>query len=83
MVPCWIAHGPYRVQRRVPMLPYTQEVEAFQRLKRKLAAYRIVFGQPRQDELLTLLDRSGIAGEQLRAWAVDLSPPCARKDKER
>jgi hypothetical protein len=83
MVPCWIAHGPCRVQRRVPMLPYTREVEAFGRLKRQLAAYRIVFGQPRQEELLTLLDRSGIAGEQLRAWAVDLSPPCASRDQER
>jgi hypothetical protein len=75
LVPCWIAHGPWRVQRRVPMLPYTKEVEAFQRLKRQLAAYRVVFGQPRQEELLTLLAGSGLDSEQLQAWAVDLAPP--------
>lgn len=75
LVPCWIAQGPYRVQRRVPLLPYTREVEAFRRLKRQLAAYRVVFGQPRQEELLTLLDASSIDIGDLRAWAIDLSPP--------
>ncbi len=75
LVPYWIAPGEHRVQRHVPMLPYTKEVEAFRRLKRQLAAYRVVFGQPRQEELVTLLDQAALDEEQLRAWAVDLSPP--------
>ena len=58
LVPHWIAPGEHKVQRHVPQLPYTTEVEAFNRLKRQLAAYRVVFGQPRQEELLTLLDQS-------------------------
>ncbi len=62
----------------VPQLPFTAEVEAFDRLKRQLAAYRVVFDQPRQEELVTLLDRSGIDLGRLRGWAVDLSPPNAR-----
>jgi len=74
LVPNWIAPGPVRVQRHVPMLPYTQEVEAFKRLKRQLAAYRVVFGQPRQEELITLLDQAQLDVTQLREWAVDLSP---------
>ena len=48
LVPCWIAPGEHRVQRHVPQLPYTTEIEAFERLKRQLAAYRVVFGQPRR-----------------------------------
>lgn len=75
LVPCWIAHGNCRVERRVPLLPYTREKSAFERLKRQLAAYRVVFGQPRQEELLSLLDQSGLSDGQLRNWAIDLSPP--------
>ena len=74
LVPHWIAPGEHRVERHVPQLPYTAEVEAFDRLKRQLAAYRVVFGQPRQAELVTLLDRAGIDVTRLRGWAVDLSP---------
>ena len=74
LVPHWIASGACRVQRHVPMLPYTREVDAFRRLKRQLAAYRVVFGQPRQEELVTLLDQAALELEQLRRWAVDLSP---------
>ena len=75
LVPHWIAPGEHRVERHVPQLPYTTEIEAFDRLKRQLAAYRVVFGQPRQEELVTLLDRSGVDVTRLRDWAVDLSPP--------
>ena len=58
----------------MPLLPYSREVEAFKRLKRQLAAYRIVFGQPRQEELMTLLDQSELNIEELREWAIDLAP---------
>ena len=75
LVPYWIAPGQHRVERHVPQLPYTAEVEAFDRLKRQLAAYRVVFGQPRQEEFVTLLDRAGVDVAELRSWAVDLSPP--------
>ena len=75
LVPHWIAPGEHRVERHVPQLPYTAEIAAFDRLKRQLAAYRVVFGQPRQEELVTLLDRSGVDVTRLRDWAVDLSPP--------
>ena len=44
-----------------------------------LAAYRVVFGQPRQEELVTLLDRAGVDVGRLRDWAVDLSPPATPK----
>ena len=60
LIPFWIAPGPCRVERRVPLFPFTSEVAAFSRLKRQLAAYRVVFGQPRQEELLSLLNRADI-----------------------
>ena len=75
LVPYWISHGDIRVSRTVPLLPYTREATLYERLKRQLAAYRVVFGQPRQEELLSLLDQSGLSKTQLRDWAIDLSPP--------
>ena len=75
VVPCWIANGKYRIERRVPLLPYTKEESAFDRLKRQLAAYRVVFGQPRQEELLSLLDQRKWKEHRLREWTIDLSPP--------
>lgn len=75
LVPHWIASGDCRVERHVPLLPYAGEVGAFQRLKRQLAAYRVVFGQPRQEELIALLDRADFSVAQLRELMIDLSPP--------
>ena len=74
LVPHWIASGDCRVERHVLLLPYTREVEAFQRLKRQLAAYRVVFGQPRQEELIALLERADYSVDQLRELTIDLSP---------
>ena len=75
LVPCWMAPGDHRVERWVPLLPYSREQSAFRRLRRQLAAYRVVFGQPRQEELLSLLDQSSASAQQLREWSIDLAPP--------
>lgn len=61
------------MERRVPLLPYSQEIDAFAKLKRQLAAYRVVFGQPRQQELLGLLNRADIDTKELSNWAIDLA----------
>ncbi|KPV39929.1 helicase [Thiohalorhabdus denitrificans] len=74
LIPFWIAPGPFKVQRHVPALPYTREVEAFRRLKHQLATYRVVFGQPRQEELLTMLGEADVSTEQLSEWTIQLSP---------
>lgn len=74
LIPFWIAPGDCKVERRVPLLPYTREVAAFRQLKRQLAAYRVVFGQPRQEELLGLLNRADIDPDELGKWSINLSP---------
>ena len=72
--PFWICNGPNRVERRIPMLPYSKEIEQLARLKKDLVAYRLVFGQPRQQELLELLERQGVQVEELDGWTLDLQP---------
>lgn len=75
LVPHWIAQGSCRVERHVPLLPHASEVRAFERLLLQLAAYRVVFGQPRQEELLSLLEHSNLSIEDIQALTIDLSPP--------
>jgi hypothetical protein len=74
LIPFWIAPGPYKVERHVPALPYTREVAAFQRLKHQLATYRVVFGQSRQEELLTMLEWAEVPEDQLKDWTIRLKP---------
>jgi hypothetical protein len=74
LVPHWVAPGPHKVRRCIPALPYSSEIELLHRLKRSLAIYRVVFGQPRQEELLALLEDSELTRDQLERWAVSLKP---------
>ena len=67
LVPYWlfpVADGAH-IERHVPALPLSWDASQLQALKRSLAVYRMVFGQPRQDDLVAfLLDR--VAREKLR-----------------
>ena len=64
-------------------LPYTAEVKAFDGLKQQFTAYRVVLGQPRQEELVALLDRASVDVARRRDRAVDLSPPGPQRTRER
>ncbi len=77
LIPYWIFEdGSARVERRIPLLPYSKEVGKLKRLKRGLALYRMVFGQPRQQDLLFSLSRNGNHNsEDLDDWLISLQPP--------
>lgn len=74
-MPHRVFEGDCRVERHVPLLPHARETAAFERLKRQLGTYRVVFDQPRQEELLVLLDQSAVTLTELQELAIDLSPP--------
>jgi hypothetical protein len=75
LIPYWIYPLPNgaTVERRVPMLPFSREQQRLPDLKASLAVYRLVFGQPRQEDLLSHLKERDT--EALAAWRFDLSPP--------
>lgn len=79
LVPYWIFEidGGACVERRVPLLPFSKEVEHLRRLKRSLALYRLVFGQPRQEDLLTHLS-TWLPEEEIERlaseWTISLVP---------
>jgi hypothetical protein len=78
LVPYWVYAHPRGavIERHVPSLPLSRDVTRHQALRRSLALYRMVFGQPRQDELVEYLaslggDSGGMSVDDLR---IDLSP---------
>jgi hypothetical protein len=79
LVPYWLyeTDGGARIERRIPLIPFSREVEQLARLRRGLALYRLVFGQPRQEDLLTYLSEvlpEGDIDRVIREWQIDLSP---------
>ena len=55
LVPYWVLAGPSAIERHVPIIPLSREVARLANLKRTLAVYRLVFGQPRQEDLIEFL----------------------------
>ena len=75
--PFWVYAGSAHIERHVPLLPLSREVEQLARLRRSLAAYRLVFGQPRQEDLADYL-RDRVTPEDLEHLVqhlrIDLTP---------
>ena len=79
LVPHWVfTDGDARIQRHSPVPPLSRDADRVIELRRSLAVYRMVFGQPRQDDLLEFIlrevpeeRREGLA----EALTIDLSPP--------
>jgi hypothetical protein len=65
LMPYWLfeTEGGWFVERRVPLLPLSREVAKLQRLKQMLAIYRLAFGQPRQEDLLAYLCKTGASDD--------------------
>jgi hypothetical protein len=78
MIPYWIFDSQFKVERNVPVIPYSKDDQHFQALLKTLARYRLAFGQPRQDELLKVLEDNKdfqFDGETLKQLMIDLAPP--------
>lgn len=80
LVPYWVytAPGGAAIERHVPALPLSRDRAQLEALRRSLAVYRMVFGQPRQDDLLAYLVQRVPAEELERLrplLRIDLAPP--------
>lgn len=77
--PFWVypVEGGAVIERHVPVLPLSRESVRLPALRRSLAVYRMVFGQPRQDDLVAYL-LENLAPEELESALerarIDLSP---------
>ena len=75
--PWWTYPGESKIERWIPSLPLSRDQQRETRLQRQRALYRLAFGQPRQEDLLTILDQQGYAedDERLADLRIDLRPP--------
>lgn len=63
-----------RIERVVPMYPFSRDREAYDRLIKILSLYRLTLGQARQEELLEYLMNQGKKPEELKDLFMNLSP---------
>ena len=73
LVPFWIypLEGGASIERYVPALPLRRDRARIGALRRSLAAYRMVFGQARQEDLLAYL-LSQLSGQEIPGVVEDL-----------
>lgn len=62
------------IERIVPQYPMSIDNERYQRLIEVLSLYRLTMGQPRQEELLELLENKNLSEQQISQLLFDLSP---------
>jgi len=79
IVPFWIfmIEGGAYIERHTPMLPFSRDIEKRLLLKKSLAAYRMVFGQTRQEDLVEYLMsnfKETDIDSLCRQLRIDLSP---------
>lgn len=86
LAPYWVftVEGGATIERHVLALPLSREAEHLPALRSSLAVYRMVFGQPRQDDLtsflLQALGREMLATTMSRL-TLDLSPQGVRNEQ--
>lgn len=85
LIPFWLCEleGGASIERRLMLLPVSRDALKYERLRRSLALYRMVFAQPRQQDLLACLAQviSDDGAPDLTArWRIDLAPPDAGAD---
>jgi hypothetical protein len=84
LVPYWIypIENGARIERHVPALPLSRDAERMEILRRALVAYRMVFGQSRQEDLLNFLLKH-LPPDQVESTAkalrIDLAPKSNRQ----
>jgi len=78
LVPFWClpddGENLIKIERIVPMYPFSKDRLAYERLVRVLTLYRLTLGQPRQEELLDSINAANLDGDILNKLFLNLSP---------
>ena len=62
-----------KIESIVPMYPMSEDESRYSRLIKVLSLYRLTMGQPRQEELVQMLEGK-ISQHQIKQLLFDLSP---------
>jgi hypothetical protein len=74
--PYWVFPGEAKIERHLPHVAFSRERQRAPELMRALSAYRMVFGQPRQEDMLRYLLLKSESSHDPRTGTplLDLSP---------
>jgi hypothetical protein len=74
--PHWVYPGPAHIERHVAPYPLSVDLTRLSRIKEDLALYRLTFGQPRQEDMLELLRKRGVASQPgaIQELGLSLAP---------
>lgn len=80
LVPYWIfpTEDGAKIERHVPSLPLSRDMERLDGLHHSLTLYRMVFGQTRQEDLISFLrsyNQPDAIDDLAQKLKIDLSPP--------
>lgn len=80
--PFWLLDGNTSIERFTLSLPFSREAALLSWLKRSVALYRLAFGQPRQDDLLSFLENVNATCEDLdlSELQINLRPGSATEE---
>ena len=70
-----------KIERIVPMYPFSRDGLAYERLIKILSLYRLTLGQARQEELLEYLFKNCDDADQLKKLFINLSPFYKKRNK--
>ena len=83
--PHWIYEGsaaqPAYIEAVIPLPPLSREARRADILSRQAALYRLAFGQPRQSDLIALLDKTNLQPEEREELFIQLAPPKGGRDE--
>ncbi|MBB2989652.1 hypothetical protein FHR72_001115 [Mycolicibacterium iranicum] len=74
--PWWIYPGAARVERMIVHFPLSREEVQYEVLRDSLTLYRMMLGQPRQEDMMELLRQRGVSESEVAQ--LDLRPPRRR-----
>ena len=77
LIPFWgvpETEGMVKIERIVPMYPFSRDISAYERMIKILSLYRLTLGQARQEELLEYIVQNTEKSEDLKKLFINLSP---------
>lgn len=79
--PGWVYPGESKIESHVAPISLSTDESEYRRIKRDVALYRLTFGQPRQEDMLTVMRKNGITGDSrsIDQMRLDLRPPSRPK----
>ncbi|MGB3602670.1 C-terminal helicase domain-containing protein [Gordonia sp. (in: high G+C Gram-positive bacteria)] len=74
LAPDWVYPGPHQVIRELMPYQLSTDEARIDRVQKRVAYYRLAFGQARQEDLISVVSAAGVTDDEAERWRVDLAP---------